>query len=234
MVYKHGKNRENSRVYELTIDYFFCECKIFFVHLQAMREILFKYLPENAVIPCFELIKVNNIYLRIVNERKTRHGDYRQLPNGQHLITMNATANKYRFLITFIHEVAHLIAFERFGRIIKPHGNEWKYTFQQLMRPFIIPEIFPQQLLGILQRHFLNPMSSSDVDPVLAIALKQFDISENVSFIYEIPIGSTFRIKDGRVFRKGQRRVKCYDCVEVSSGKKYIFQPHAEVELIKT
>mgnify|MGYP001692570133 CR=1 FL=1 len=103
LVYKHGKNRENSRVYELTIDYFFCECKIFFVHLRTMRKILFKYLPENAVIPCFELIKVNNIYLRIVNERKTRHGDYRQLPNGQHLITMNATANKYRFLITFEH-----------------------------------------------------------------------------------------------------------------------------------
>ena len=77
-------------------------------------------------------------------------------------------------------------------------------------------------------------MSSSDVDPVLAIALKQFDTSENVSFIYEIPTGSTFRIKDGRVFRKGQRRVKCYDCVEISSGKKYIFQPHAEVELIKS
>ena len=127
-----------------------------------------------------------------------------------------------------------MIAFERFGRLIKPHGNEWKYTFQQLMRPFITPEIFPQQLLGVLQRHFLNPMSSSDVDPVLAIALKQFDTSENVSFIYEIPIGSTFRIKDGRVFRKGQRRVKCYDCIEISSGKKYIFQPHAEVELIKS
>ena len=54
-----------------------------------------------------------------------------------------------------------------------------------------------------------------------------------MSFIYEIPLGSTFRIKDGRVFRKGQRRVKCYDCVELGSGKKYIFQPHAEVELIK-
>jgi len=159
-----------------------------------MREILVKYLPDNAVTPCFELIKVNNIYLRIVNERKTRHGDYRQLPNGQHLITMNATANKYRFLITFIHEVAHLVAFERFGRLIKPHGNEWKYTFQQLMKPFIIPEIFPQQLLGVLQRHFLNPMSTSDVDPALTIALKQFDINENMSFIYEIPLGSTFRI----------------------------------------
>ena len=59
-----------------------------------MKEILAKYLPENAVTPCFELIKANKIYLKIVNERKTRHGDYRQLPDGQHLITMNATANR--------------------------------------------------------------------------------------------------------------------------------------------
>ena len=181
-----------------------------------MKEILAKYLPENAVTPCFELIKANKIYLKIVNERKTRHGDYRQLPDGQHLITMNATANKYRFLITFIHEVAHLLAFEKYGKLIKPHGIEWKYTFQQLMKPFIIPEIFPQQLLSVLLRHFLNPMSSSDIDPVLAIALKQYDSGETVNFIYQLPIGSTFRIKDGRVFRKGQRRVKCYDCIELS------------------
>nr|WP_314289173.1 SprT-like domain-containing protein [uncultured Capnocytophaga sp.] len=198
-----------------------------------MKEILAKYLPENAINPCFELIKTNQIYLRIVNERKTRHGDYRQLPDGQHLITMNATSNKYRFLITFIHEVAHLIAFERFGKLIKPHGNEWKFTFQQLMKPFINPEIFPQQLLGVLQRHFLNPMSSSDIDPRLAIALKQYDNNEKLNFIYQIPEGTTFRIKDGRIFRKGQRRVKCYDCIELTSGKKYIFQPHAEIEIIK-
>ena len=199
-----------------------------------MKEILAKYLPENAVSPCFELIKANNIYLRIVNERKTRHGDYRRLPDGQHLITMNATANKYRFLITFIHEVSHLVAFERFGRLIKPHGNEWKYIFQQMMIPFIIPEIFPKQLLEVLRLHFLNPMSSSDIDPRLAIALKQYDSDEKRCLIYEVPLGSIFRIKDGRVFRKGKRRIKCFDCIELSTGQRYIFQPHAEIELVKT
>ena len=199
-----------------------------------MNEILTKYLPMNAVMPCFELIKAKNIYLKIVSERKTRHGDYRRLPSGQHLITMNATTNKYRFLITFVHEVAHLVAFETYGKRIKPHGAEWKYTFRQLMLPFIVPEVFPKQLLGVLQRHFRNPTASSDVDSALAIALKQYDAASDLSFIYEIPIGSTFRTKDGRIFRKGQRRVKCYDCIELSTGRKYIFQPHAEVELIKS
>jgi hypothetical protein len=46
----------------------------------------------------------------------------------------------------------HLVAFEKFGRKIKS-GNEWKYSFQRLMIPFM-PEIFPSHLLPLLARHF--------------------------------------------------------------------------------
>ena len=122
-----------------------------------MSEILSKYIPEHAVVPVFELIKANNVHLKIVNERITRHGDYRKGLSGKHEITVNGTLNKFRFLITLIHEIAHLVAFEKFGRAIKPHGNEWKYSFQLLMVPFIRPEIFPNQLLPLLARHFKNP-----------------------------------------------------------------------------
>ena len=47
--------------------------------------------------------------------------------------------NPYRFLMTLVHEVAHLVAFQKYGRAIKPHGKEWKFTFQTLMLPFIRP-----------------------------------------------------------------------------------------------
>jgi predicted SprT family Zn-dependent metalloprotease len=39
-------------------------------------------------------------------------------------------------------EISHLAAFEKFEEILKPHGNEWKYSFQRLMIPYIRPEIF--------------------------------------------------------------------------------------------
>jgi len=90
-----------------------------------MNEVLKKYLPERAVLPCFELIQQTQVHLKIVNERVTRHGDYRRMSDGRHQITVNATLNKYRFLITLIHEIAHLVAFEKYGRRIKPHGLEW-------------------------------------------------------------------------------------------------------------
>ncbi|MEY2869715.1 MAG: hypothetical protein RIR01_2215, partial [Bacteroidota bacterium] len=140
----------------------------------------------------------------------------------------------YRFLITLIHEIAHLVAFEKFGRNIKPHGNEWKYVFQQLMVPYIRPEIFPNQLLPLLARHFRNPSASSDTDTTLSLALKQFDKVNDKNYVFEIPYGSVFRIKNGKVFKKIAVRTKRYECLEINSGRLYLFNPNAEVELIKS
>ncbi|WP_035650558.1 SprT-like domain-containing protein [Flavobacterium sp. ASV13] len=197
-----------------------------------MNETLAKYIPEHAVKPVFDLIVANQVHLKIVNERQTRHGDYRRALNGKHEITVNASLNKYRFLITLIHEISHLVAFEKFGRHIKPHGNEWKYTFQRLMVPFIRPEIFPSMILPLLARHFKNPSASSDTDTTLSLALKQYDSNSDKNYVFEIPYGSVFRIKNGKVFKKIAVRTKRFECLEISTGKTYLFNPNAEVELI--
>lgn len=198
-----------------------------------MNKTLAKYIPEHAVKPVFELIVQNEVHLKIVNERVTRHGDYRRAVSGKHEITVNANLNPYKFLITLVHEIAHLVAFEKFGRTIKPHGTEWKYSFQRLMIPFIRPEIFPNQLLPLLARHFKNPTASSDTDARLALALKYFDQPNDKHFVFDIPTGSIFRIHNGKIFKKGNLRVKRYECVEVSSGRTFLFNPNAEVELLK-
>lgn len=198
-----------------------------------MSEVLLKYLPEHAVESVFELIKTHSVHLKIVNERVTRHGDYRRHPSGKHQITVNANLNKYRFLITLVHEIAHLAAFEKYGRNIKPHGNEWKITFQRLMIPFIRPEIFPNSVLPLVANHFRNPTASSDTDARLAFALKQFDERKpDIHFMHEVPSGSFFRIKNGKVFQKKGLRVKRYECLEVKTGKLYLFNANAEVEII--
>jgi SprT-like family len=198
-----------------------------------LSETLSKYLPEHAVKPVFELIVANQVHLKIVNERQTRHGDYRKAVNGKHEITVNANLNKYRFLITLIHEIAHLVAFEKYNRNIKPHGTEWKLTFQQLMLPFIRPEIFPHSVLSLVANHFRNPSASSDTDARLAFALKQFDERKSdVYFIHEVPNGSKFRIQNGRIFQKKGLRVKRYECLEISTGRLFLFNPNAEVEIL--
>jgi hypothetical protein len=197
-----------------------------------MNNILEKYLPSHSVVAVFALIEENGIHLKIVNERVTRHGDYRRMPSGVHQITVNSNLNKFRFLITLVHEISHLVAFERFGRSILPHGREWKLTFQQLMLPFIRPEIFPNQLLPLIANHFKNPKASGDTDAYLSVALKKFDPENDKNYIFEVPSGGVFRIHNGKIFKKGIKRRKRYECLEMATGKIYLFQPNAEVDLL--
>lgn len=175
---------------------------------------------------------MHHVHLRVVDERATRHGDYRKNPDGTHAITVNANLNKYRFLVTTIHEIAHLVAFKKYGRDIKPHGIEWKQTFRLLMLPFINPMIFPNEILPVLANHFKNPTASSDTDALLSMALKKYDAPSDKNFIDELPLGTIFRIADGRIFKKGRLRVKRFECTEIRSNTIYLFKPNAEVELL--
>ena len=140
-----------------------------------MENLLKDYLPAKALAQVLILLEHDKLQIKIKKERKTRHGDYMRLPNGKHQITINSNLNQYRFLITLVHEIAHFDAYNLYGKFIKPHGIEWKQTFQHLMLPFLNPEIFPSDLLPLLARHFKSPKASSDTDVDLAFALKQFD-----------------------------------------------------------
>ncbi|PIA81887.1 metallopeptidase [Gaetbulibacter sp. 4G1] len=197
-----------------------------------MQNLLQDYIPQEAIPRVLKLLEHDNLTVKIKNERKTRHGDYKQLPNKKHQITINANLNEYRFLITLMHEIAHFQAFSTYGKYIKPHGLEWKRSFQHLMLPFLNPNIFPDNLLPLLANHFKNPKASSDTDVKLALALKQFDAPNNKTYIFQVPIGKDFKLYNGKIFKKGNKRVKRYECVELKTGKLYLFNPNAEVELL--
>ena len=197
-----------------------------------MVDTIQNFIPKAAYDQVAQLLLHDNLVVKIKKERKTRHGDYRLLPNGKHQITINSNLNTYRFLITLIHEIAHFEAYKTYGKTIKPHGLEWKSVFQHLMLPFIRPEIFPNDVLSLLAMHFKNPKASSDSDPVLALKLKQYDAPNGKTFIFEVPEGATFRLYNGKLFRKGSKRRTRFECTELASGRLYVFNPNAEVELI--
>ena len=198
-----------------------------------MENLIENYLPIKALPQVLKLLEHDNLLVKVKKERKTRHGDYMAFPNGKHQITINSNLNHYRFLVTLIHEIAHFEAYKTYGKIIKPHGIEWKHTFQHLMLPFLNPQIFPNELLPLLAKHFKNPKASSDTDVNLALALKKFDEPNNKTYIFEVPEGSNFKSYNGKIFKMRHRRVKRFECIELKTGRLYLFNPNAEVELIK-
>lgn len=197
--------------------------------MKEHSEILGKYLPDRSVLMVIELLKKNPCHLKIVNNRKTKHGDFRKYSNGDYQITINNDLNIYRFLLTLIHEIAHLVTYKK-HKNVKPHGIEWKRNFQHLMLPFVSPEFYPEDILPFLARHLINPKASTDADVNLSLALKQYDKLNNKSFVFEIPIDTKFT-HNNKVFIRGDKRRTRYECVEVQTDKKYLFHQNAEVDL---
>ncbi len=203
--------------------------------------ILHNYIPEKSIDLVEELLDKYHFFLKIKNNRKTKHGDFRPLKNGTYQITINGDMNPYRFLITLIHEIAHLKTYLEykdsylkinFSKKIKPHGIQWKRNFQELMLPFLKPDIFPDEILGVLANYLRNPKASTDSDAKLSLILKQQDPKNDKNYIFEIPINTKFQYNN-RIFAKGKKRRTRYECTEIKTKKIYLFHQNAEVLLIK-
>lgn len=181
-----------------------------------------------------KLIDSENLTIKVVKTRKTKHGDFRSLKNKKFQITLNKIDNKYRFLITLVHELAHFKVFQSFGNSVNPHGTEWKKTYKFLMLPFLNNLIFPEDVLRHLALHMINPPATTDSDLNLVVALQKHDlIDDKKMFLFEIPEKSIFIHNSSKLFVKLYKRRKRYICKELSSGKKYLFSPVARIKLNK-
>lgn len=194
-----------------------------------MYKTLQKYLPEASIDLVIELLNKYPHQLKIVNQRQTKHGDFRLTKDNKYQITVNNSLNKYQFLLTLIHEIAHLVTHLKYKRV-QPHGIEWKLNFQHLMLPFVNPTIYPKEILPHLANYLKNPKASTDSDIHLSLAMKQFSEKSDKSFIFEVPLNATFFFKNKTYIRKDKRRTR-YECIEIKSKRIYLFNQNVEVEL---
>jgi len=172
--------------------------------------------------------------LKIKKERSTRLGDYTSPRNGlNHVITVNHNLNKFAFLITLVHEVAHLVTYNQHRNTVSPHGTEWKQNFQKLMQPFLNTEIFPLEVFSALRRYMNNPAASSCTDVNLLRTLKLHDENSDTIFLEYLPANAVFLYNGSRLFQKGERIRKRFKCREVATGAIYLFNPLTEVELFE-
>jgi len=172
---------------------------------------------------------------KISRNRATKLGDYRHpFKDSGHKISVNNDLNRYAFLVTTVHEFAHLLTWNEYKNKVKPHGQEWKNNFKRMMSPFLEQSVFPEDIQQAILTYLSNPSASSCTDLQLSRALKRYDQAYNSSRLEEIPLNTVFTIKDGRKFRKGERLRKRYRCLCLDNGNIYLFNPLAEVTLLAT
>lgn len=198
--------------------------------VERNKNILHKYIPEKAVPVISEWIYKFDFKLRIKKSRATKLGDYRPPVKGEnHLITVNYDLNKYAFLITLVHEIAHLTNYNKHKNSVKPHGDEWKFHYKLLMQQFLIPDVFPEDVIDALVKYMNNPAASSCSDHNLLRVLKKYDVRQHTVLLEELPQGSKFVYNNERIFIKGEQVRKRFKCVEVPTNRLYLFNPLTEV-----
>lgn len=215
--------------------------------LERNQAILRKYIPEHAVGVIAEWIVGYNFKLKIKKSRSSKEGDYTPPHKGRnHLITINHDLNKYAFLITLIHEIAHLIAWEKHKGKVNPHGSEWKSEYSRLINYFLLknssvpdPEkIFPHEIFLALKRHMIRPSAASCSDLHLSRVLKKFDSDEGVYLLEKIEAGAAFRISGSRskhaseIFIKGEKRRTRFNCFHARTKREYLIHALCRVVLI--
>lgn len=193
-----------------------------------------KYIPEKSAQLILDYLKQYKVHLTITRERKSVLGDYRHATGFKsHRISVNGNLNKYSFLITLIHEIAHLATFLEYRHKVEPHGREWKKIYGLILKDFLSPEIFPTDLLRSLNDSLHDLPASSCSDEKLMRVLRNYDAKNNGMILVEqVAEGGLFDAGKGKMFRKGKKLRKRYQCIEIATGKLYLFSPVYEVRML--
>ena len=169
-----------------------------------------------------------NVKVIVTNPSKSRLGVFIPKRFSENNIRINNNLNRYSFLITLIHEMAHASIWIKYGRKVNPHGLEWKMEFKRMILPFLHPNYFPEDILSVLAKHMILPKASTVRDVDLSTILRKYDVLPSFT-IDRIKDGDYFEIANGSQFQKICKLRKNYKCKEIKSGKLYRFSPLAEV-----
>ncbi|MFD1553799.1 sprT domain-containing protein [Putridiphycobacter roseus] len=188
-----------------------------------------KFLPQETTLYVAEMIVKYQVNFTISKKRKTKLGDYRYPSGGKgHRISVNGDLNPYAFLITTLHEFAHLKAFKDYGIAIKPHGLEWKQTFALLFQPVIDQDILPTDIYLAIRNYLQNAKASSCSDEALYRVLRRYDDKKAI-LVEHLTLGSKFMLNN-LIFEKGKKLRKYYLCTNTQTNRQYRVLGMAEVQ----
>jgi len=192
---------------------------------------LTRFLPSGTTNYVADLIINYECHFRISAKRKTKLGDYRFPYKGKgHRISVNGDMNCYGFLITTIHEFAHLTTYNKYKHSVFPHGQEWKMEFKNLFEPIFEIANLPEDIELALKKYLQNAKASSCTDDSLMRVLKRYNKKSDAIFVEHLKGGDKFKLNN-KTFVRGRKLRKYYLCQEIDSKKEYKVLGLAEVSV---
>ena len=199
---------------------------------QKYRIFFQKHIPKEYVEYVVHLFLNNPVRFRIVKPRKTKLGDFRSgIKDEKPQITINNDLNPYSFLITTVHEFAHLITHNKFGRKAATHGVEWKNEYSKLIFPIIEMKQLPADIERVLLNSLVKVKASSCSDVELQRILMKYDIQQNDQLLLEELDKNTIFTLNNKQYKKGDLRRTRFLCQRIESKKEYLIHALAKVKL---
>jgi hypothetical protein len=201
--------------------------------MAVFNDVLKPFIPEASFPIVSKWVQLYPLQVRISAARVSKLGDYRS-PHGKnkyHKISVNRSLNKYSFLITFTHEYAHLLCYEKHHNRVAPHGKQWKQLYKELLFELLESNIFPQEIEFELTRTIIGKVyASSTSEKELQKALSIHNTHEESGVLLEeLSENSKFKIHNDKVFQKGQKIRTRYKCYCITNKRWYYVSPIARV-----
>lgn len=169
-------------------------------------------------------------HIKVTSPRKLKLGSFRAALTGQlPTISINNDLGKYSFLLVFVHELAHFEVWKHHRRKAKPHGDEWKEAFYQLMLPFFDEQYLPSELIQALKKYFRKTPSSFHRDRNLLNLLNQLEGKEELLTLSDINLNDSFRLINGKQMIKLEKMRTRYKCYCPENKRYYLVSPNAQI-----
>ena len=193
----------------------------------------FDHFPPKVAEYCFQLWHDYPFDFIVSKSRHSKLGDYRFSPQKGHQITVNRNLNSYAFLVTYLHEVSHLLTYLTYKNKVLPHGEEWKNSFRTIFEPILEEDLLPDELINVLKSYLVNPSATSTGHGPLVDVLKTYDASNSSITLHALPENQIFLLKNLELIKGKLRRTR-YFCREANTGKLYLVAKNAQVTPLET
>ena len=189
-----------------------------------------RYIPKNSIEKINFWTSKTNSTIRVSKKRFTKLGDFKVISDKLY-ISVNKDLNKYAFLLTLTHELAHAFTYINYKNTVLPHGKEWKNIFQYMLLELLEIPIFPQDITTYLKIYAKNPKASTLSDINLYRALSNYDQIKSIT-ISDIHRGKKFTVHNDCIYTKGDDLRKNIKCYNNNNGRIYLFHPLTKIKLL--